>query len=529
MAIASQGSALGMEQYVERTFRGHKGDVTSLAFSPDTTQIVSGSADCSVMVWNLKPKLRAHRFEGHQGPVFSVAFSPSGDLVASGGEDTKVRLWHPTEQGLYAVGQAHDDTVQSVGFSGDGSLVISGSADSNLVLWRTQQLQRCHTLTGHDRAVRSAQFSRDGRLALSSSDDGQVKLWDIHTQTCVRTVKHSSKVLVLFPTVRQLLAAPWRDCLVILSSLVFGRFRAQGSIPTETALPLLRVLPLRCGIAGLVSRSTNALRNPKSMYEIGIICQSCQYRMHLSSFTCYGTMLGDIVGLPSNEELHTRERQPQKACSLGLPAHDSLVDTKSGIFSNSGHYFASFEQDAILLWRSRSESCANGGTISSDGKTSETPRDATVPPRASGVHEPKFQGQLAERPGGVVARYLHEEELQMTTSSQTRLCSESPTTGTPTPSAGNCAPNRSPGLSHKADSPQVVSATLQHVVGQLEALTETMALMEQRLSLAEDQADLSCGADTKVRRPISNRLDGHALARRAAHYRWRQYQTSHFE
>ena len=35
---------------LERSFRGHKGDVTSVAFSPTMKQLVSGSADHSVMV-----------------------------------------------------------------------------------------------------------------------------------------------------------------------------------------------------------------------------------------------------------------------------------------------------------------------------------------------------------------------------------------------------------------------------------------------------------------------------------------------
>lgn len=34
--------------------------------------------------------------------------------------------------------------------------------------------------------------------------------------------------------------------------------------------------------------------------------------------------------------------------------------------------------------------------------------------------------------------------------------------------------------------PEALAATLQHIVGQLDVLTQTMSLMEERLSLAED-------------------------------------------
>ncbi len=36
------------------------------------------------------------------------------------------------------------------------------------------------------------------------------------------------------------------------------------------------------------------------------------------------------------------------------------------------------------------------------------------------------------------------------------------------------------------DMPEALAATLQHIVGQLDVLTQTMSLMEERLSLAED-------------------------------------------
>ena len=72
-----------LDPSLERTFRGHKSVVTSVAFKPDLKQIASGSSDCSVMVWNFRPQLRAYRFVGHTGSVNDVQFSPNGKLLAS--------------------------------------------------------------------------------------------------------------------------------------------------------------------------------------------------------------------------------------------------------------------------------------------------------------------------------------------------------------------------------------------------------------------------------------------------------------
>lgn len=81
---------------LERSFRGHKDAVTSLAFNSNLKQLVSGSLDGTVMVWNFKPQLRAFRFAGHAGAVCSVDFSAAHGLIASGSKDRSVRLWQPT-------------------------------------------------------------------------------------------------------------------------------------------------------------------------------------------------------------------------------------------------------------------------------------------------------------------------------------------------------------------------------------------------------------------------------------------------
>lgn len=54
-----------LDPCVERTFRGHKGTVRGVSFSPNMKQVATASDDHIVTVWNFKPDLRAFRFTGH--------------------------------------------------------------------------------------------------------------------------------------------------------------------------------------------------------------------------------------------------------------------------------------------------------------------------------------------------------------------------------------------------------------------------------------------------------------------------------
>ncbi|WP_159907958.1 WD40 repeat domain-containing protein [Caballeronia humi] len=73
---------------------GHGKAVRSLAFSPDSSRIVSVGVDDALRMWDA----RSGRSAGalivrHAGPVSSVAFSPDRTRIASGSADKTVRLW----------------------------------------------------------------------------------------------------------------------------------------------------------------------------------------------------------------------------------------------------------------------------------------------------------------------------------------------------------------------------------------------------------------------------------------------------
>jgi len=70
--------------------------------------------------------------KGHTGRVRSVAFSQDGSQVVSGSDDRTVRIWNVTMGEVEAEVKGHTDSVMSVAFSQEGSRVVSGSYDKTI-------------------------------------------------------------------------------------------------------------------------------------------------------------------------------------------------------------------------------------------------------------------------------------------------------------------------------------------------------------------------------------------------------------
>ena len=109
-----------------QTLEGHTHSVTSVAFSPDGTQVVSGSWDQTVRLWDAVTGALQQTLEGHTDSVTSVAFSPDGTQVVSGSDDQTVRLWNAATRALQQTLEGHSASVRSVAFSPDGTADARG-------------------------------------------------------------------------------------------------------------------------------------------------------------------------------------------------------------------------------------------------------------------------------------------------------------------------------------------------------------------------------------------------------------------
>ncbi len=111
-----------------------------LVFSPDS-RLLAWAGDDSVRLWDVVKGKVLRSFVGHQGTVTTIAFSPSssstasGGVLASGSVDGTVRLWKTDTAEELRCFDGHLGAVQHLAFNEDGRMLISAGSDQCIYIW----------------------------------------------------------------------------------------------------------------------------------------------------------------------------------------------------------------------------------------------------------------------------------------------------------------------------------------------------------------------------------------------------------
>ena len=134
----------------------------------------------------LPPGVRRLRsLEGHQDKVTSVAFDPAGTTLVSGSEDGTIRFWD-AESGRLLRSLKAQSTVYSVVFDAAGATAANGSGNGTIEIWESKSGQLLCSLKGHESVVGCIAFDPAGTTLASGSFDRTIKLWETKSGQLVR-------------------------------------------------------------------------------------------------------------------------------------------------------------------------------------------------------------------------------------------------------------------------------------------------------------------------------------------------------
>jgi WD40 repeat protein len=209
------------------------GVVWSLAFSPDSTWIVSTShLDNRLRIWDVATGQLRREIQHSDASSRGLTLSPDGRRVAATTWDER-RLW------LCVLDVASGDLLfrakgESLAYSPDGRWLAALGVDQNhstVALLDAQTHKLAAELKGHEGRVIGAAFSPDSRRLVSCSVDHTARLWEVPGGKCQVLDGHNDEVFAAaFHPDGTRLATAGRDRAIWMWDLATGKdvLRLQG-------------------------------------------------------------------------------------------------------------------------------------------------------------------------------------------------------------------------------------------------------------------------------------------------------------
>lgn len=149
--------------------------VTALSFRNGSSQVVSGTSDGAVRIWDCKSGEMALQLDGHRAPITTLSVSPNG-TIASTCNKNRAKLWDGQQSHVLSEINDEQTEVSGVQFCNDGEHLVTWetlgsiwlrSADNHKIIQRFRFNQN----------IRRVCVSQDGTWIAAGGQTNQLQLW----------------------------------------------------------------------------------------------------------------------------------------------------------------------------------------------------------------------------------------------------------------------------------------------------------------------------------------------------------------
>ncbi|WP_372368027.1 DUF4062 domain-containing protein [Candidatus Uabimicrobium sp. HlEnr_7] len=157
----------------------HKFLVSAMAISQDGKYIASGSYDQNIILWDGETGKQQTEFT--IGIVSCLQFSPCNQNLIIGTHDKKIHVWNLKNQSLTCTLLGHNQSITTLAVSGN---TIASASEGNIFLWDIEQQTTIQQFEAHDIHVVKLEFSENQTLISHSYIEK--KVWCLQKNECIK-------------------------------------------------------------------------------------------------------------------------------------------------------------------------------------------------------------------------------------------------------------------------------------------------------------------------------------------------------
>ncbi|KAF6027273.1 hypothetical protein EB796_014422 [Bugula neritina] len=181
------------------TFYGHKGAVWGAAINKEGTKVATASADYSVIIWNAESGEAEQTFL-HKHIVRSVDFRSDSTQLVAGSNEKLVKIFDLNQQNSEPLVElkGHTGNIKACRFISDGNAVVSASEDGTLKVWDVRNQSVVQSLTFPASPCSLEISANTSRLVLTHSNKVcfyNTDTWDLVKEFTIPTNVYAASYL----------------------------------------------------------------------------------------------------------------------------------------------------------------------------------------------------------------------------------------------------------------------------------------------------------------------------------------------